>query len=100
MKSKIDTSHITNELREASLHFQLPSPTERKEEKKQTDLLANQQTRLVTNTQISKAVKKFGSYLREDSIKAIKRRAVEEGCKDYEILQEAVDLYFAKQDNI
>jgi len=62
---------------------------------KKTSLLANQQISKEASQQVSKPIKKFGSYLREDSIKALKRRAVEVGKKDYEVLQEALDLYLA-----
>jgi hypothetical protein len=94
MKAKINTSHINNELRGSSLHFLRTIPSA-EEEKKQTDLPANLQTRKEVSQQTSKPIKKFSSYLREDSVKALKRRAVEVDKKDYEILQEAVDLYFA-----
>ena len=42
-------------------------------------------------------VRKFTSYLREDSIKAMKRIALEADRKDYEVLQEAVDQYLSRQ---
>ena len=56
-----------------------------KEEKKQTNKPVNQQA--------SKLLKKFGSYLREDSIKALKQIALLTDRKDYEVLQDAVDFY-------
>ncbi len=40
-------------------------------------------------------VRKFTSYLREDSIKAMKRIALESDRKDYEVLQQAVDQYLS-----
>ena len=70
----------------------------------QTDKPANQQRSLETkkqtskevNQQASKPVRKFGSYLTEDSIKALKRIAFETDRKDYEILQDAVDQYLIR----
>src|SRR5712692_1975135 len=59
-----------------------------KEVKKQTTLLANQQA--------SKSLKKFGSYLTEESLKGLKRIAFEADRKDYDILQEAVDQYLER----
>jgi ribosomal protein L9 len=52
---------------------------------KQVDLPVSQQT--------SKQLKKFTSYLREDSLKSLKRIAFETDRKDYEVLQEAIDRY-------
>jgi len=70
----------------------------------QTDKLASQpgsleakkQTSKEVNQQASKPVRKFGSYLTEDSIKALKRIAFETDRKDYEILQDAVDHYLER----
>lgn len=105
MKKNLDPGLIVNDLKGASSFFPSSKPDKITapptldkvppiEEKKQTDLLANQQTSKEANLQASKSVKKFGSYLREDSIKGLKRRALEMNKKDYEVLQEAVDLFF------
>ncbi len=82
------------------------------EAKKQTTLPANQQGSKQANQQTSKEVnkhadlpasqqsskvlKKFSSYLTEDSLKGLKRIAFETDCKDYEVLQEAVDTFLAR----
>jgi hypothetical protein len=65
----------------------------------QTSVEVNHQTRLPANQQGSKELKKFSSYLAEDSLKRLKRLAFETDRKDYEVLQEAVNHYLdqAKQ---
>ena len=84
-----------------------------KEVKKQTSLPANQFTSKEVNQQISKETnqqtnkmarqqttkekKKYGTYLREDSISAIQMLAVQTKQKDHVILQEIVDLYFSSK---
>ena len=47
--------------------------------------------------QTSKPTKKFSSYLTEVSIRALKRLALDEDKKDYEVLQEAIDEYLRKK---
>jgi hypothetical protein len=47
--------------------------------------------------QTSKQTKKFSSYLLEASIRALKRLALDEDKKDYEVLQEALDEYLRKK---
>ena len=80
------------------------------EEKKHASLLANQQTskdtnqqsalpasKLATkpaNQQTTKEKRKYGTYLRDDSILAIQLLAVQTQRKDHEVVQEAVDRYF------
>jgi hypothetical protein len=88
-------------------------------EKDSTSLLANQQTSKSTKKQTSKSVnqfasklanqqtsksalttkekKKYGSYLREDSILSIQVLAVQTKRNDHEVLQEIVDFYFANK---
>jgi hypothetical protein len=53
----------------------------------------NQQGSRSVGNQTQFAVRKFSSYLREDSIKALKMAALQDDRKDYEILQDAVDQY-------
>ena|SRR2546429_7005488 len=73
-----------------------------KEIKKQTSKETNQfpskptnsQTHKPANHQTTKEKKKYGTYLREDSILAIQLLAVQTQRKDHEILQEAVDQFF------
>jgi hypothetical protein len=43
----------------------------------------------------TKAKKKYGTYLRADSIKQIQLCAIQTDRKDHEVLQEAIDLYFS-----
>jgi hypothetical protein len=61
--------------------------------KKQTSKLANQQTSGMSLS--TKEKKKYGTYLREDSILNIQVHAIQTKRKDHEVLQEAVDVYFA-----
>lgn len=65
--------------------------------KKQTSKEANQQADLPAYQQTSKGLKKFSSYLSEDSLKGLKRIAFETDRKDYDVLQEAVDAYLHKK---
>ena len=76
-----------------------------KEASKQASLPTNQftskevkqQTSKETNQQTTKEKKKYGTYLREDSITAIQMLAVQTKQKDHVILQEIVDLYFSSK---
>ena len=75
--------------------------------KKETSKLANQLTSKEANQQASKPVnsqtsnqtlttkekKKYGTYLREDSILEIQIYAAQTQKKDHEVLQDAVDFY-------
>jgi hypothetical protein len=76
--------------------------------KKKTSKQVNQQTSKETNQQTNKLAssqsniqplstkekKKYGTYLREDSISKIQVHAIQAKRKDHEVLQEAVDFYF------
>jgi hypothetical protein len=55
------------------------------------------QTSKPVNVQTSKQTKKFSSYLVEASIRALKRLALDEDKKDYEVLQEALDEYLREK---
>jgi hypothetical protein len=57
----------------------------------------NQQISKETNQQTTKEKKKYGTYLREDSITAIQMLAVQTKQKDHVILQEIVDHYFTNK---
>lgn len=75
-----------------------PGATRQNEDKQvnqQTGLQANQQLGAHFRQQPTPTLKKYSSYLRDDSIKALKLAALEEDRKDYELLQEAVDRYLA-----
>jgi hypothetical protein len=71
--------------------------------KKQTSKSVNQFASKLVNQQTSKPAlstkekKKYGSYLREDSISSIQVLAVQTKRKDHEVLQEIVDIYFANK---
>ena len=56
----------------------------------------NEIVRLLAKKQTSKTLKKFGSYLTEESLKDLKRIAFETDRKDYDVLQEAVDQYLER----
>ena len=74
-----------------------------KEASQQTSLPTNQftskevkqQISKETNQQTTKEKKKYGTYLREDSITAIQMLGDQTKQKDHEVLQEIVDFYFA-----
>jgi hypothetical protein len=63
----------------------------------QTGKPADLQDSKPANQQTSKQTKKFSSYLLEESIRALKRLALDEDKKDYEVLQEALDEYLQKK---
>ena len=64
-----------------------------KEVEKQTSELADLQTSQEVNQPGSKLLKKFGSYLPPETIKALKRYAFENDREVYDVLKEAIDLY-------
>ena len=51
----------------------------------------------MTHQQTTKEKKKYGTYLRDDSISAIQMLAVQTKQKDHVVLQEIVDFYFANK---
>jgi hypothetical protein len=83
----------------------LASKQTSKEVNQQTSKLVNQQTSLPANSHTSKLPlstkekKKYGTYLREDSILDIQIRAAQSRLKDHELLQEIVDAYFKNPKN-
>jgi hypothetical protein len=93
----------------------LSKPEPNKKQQEVASLLANQQTSKEENQLASKPAnqqvskesdfsnyklkKKFGSYLREDSILELKMHALRSGRKDHEILQEAVDQFIRNLKN-
>src|SRR5436305_11935551 len=68
-----------------------------KEVRKQTSKLADLQTSKEVNQQGSKLLRKFGSYLPPETIKALKRYAFDNEREIYEILKEAIDLYLEQK---
>jgi len=75
-------------------------PTHR-ETVKPVDLYTKPQDSKDTNTQDDKTtspqVVKYTTHLRLDCIKAVKRYAVENDLKDYEVVQQALDEYFTSR---
>lgn len=67
------------------------------EENQQSSKLENQQVGKPENRQSSKPLKKFASYLAEDTFYELKELAIQLRKKDYEVLQEAVDAYVQKK---
>ena len=68
-----------------------------KEVRKQTSKLADLQTSKEVNQQGSKLLKKFGSYLPPETIKALKRYAFDNEREIYDVLKEAIDLYLEQK---
>lgn len=72
---------------------------EAKRDTSNTDII---NTSKIENQQNIKPLKKFASYLTRESLKSIKRIALEEEKHDYEVLQEAVDEFlenYRKREN-
>jgi hypothetical protein len=93
-----ETNLLANQQTSKPAKKQTSKPTNQqtsKEAKKQTNLLANQQTSEIPLS--TKDKKKYGTYLREDSILDIQVHAIQTKRKDHEVLQEAVDFYFANK---
>ena len=68
-----------------------------KEVRKQTSKLADLQTSKEVNQQGSKLLRKFGSYLPPETIKALKRYAFDNEREIYDVLKEAIDLYLEQK---
>ena len=85
-KKKLDTDQMASEFESEFAHFQ---PT-------------NPQVAKTTSTQVDKTTKpqveKYTTHLRPATIKAVKRLALDQDMKDYEVVQEALDLYFQLKD--
>ncbi len=43
------------------------------------------------------ALKRYATYLRPESIKCVQYEAIEKDCSDYDIVQTAIDEYFAER---
>lgn len=67
------------------------------DEAPETSVEANQKTSKPEKKQTAKSRKKFATYLKPESIRALKRIAIDEERNDYEVLQEAVDDFLAKR---
>ena len=64
-----------------------------KEVSKHTSQLVDSQTSKEASQQGSKLLKKFGSYLPPETMKALKRYAFENDREVYDVLKEAIDLF-------
>ncbi len=73
------------------------SPQVGKTTSRQADKSTNQQVGETTSPQTKKTTKplveKYTTHLRPETIKAIKRAALESDRKDYEVVQQALDAY-------
>lgn len=97
------TSLLANQQTSKLVNQQASKPAKKQNSKlpnQQTDIEVNQQASKPANYQTSnlplttKEKKKYGTYLREDSISEIQVYAVQTKRKDHEVLQEIVDYYF------
>lgn len=64
---------------------------------KQSSEAGSTQTAKPTKQQSNKAIKRFTSYLQEPTLKALKLLAVQRDMNDYDVLQEAVEQYLARE---
>ncbi len=121
-KKKLDTDQLASEFSSESAFFQPTSPQvdktasgevanttktqvgkttkpqTGKTTKPRVDKTTSRQVVNHTSTQVDKPTKpqveKYTTHLRLSTIKAVKRYALDQDKKDYEIVQEALDLYF------
>lgn len=67
----------------------------------QVDMSPRPQVHETTSPQVGKPtsgqVHKYTTHLRQETIKAVKRAAFDRECKDYEIVQQALDAYLREQ---
>jgi hypothetical protein len=81
----IQEDKTTNPQEDKTTSIQVDKPT-----KPQEDETINRQTSKTTSPQIGK----YTTHLRPNTVKAIKRYAVEHEIKDYEVVQKALDQFF------
>lgn len=116
MKKNLDIKAVENELRAGSVFFRKPAVEvpDVPEQSPPVDLSTSPQVDKSTSPQVHKsirhqidkettqhvdtALKRFTTYLREESIRSMKRLAFEEDKKDYELFQEAVNDYLKRRD--
>ena len=94
------TSKEVNQQRSKLVSKQTSLPTNQlasKSANQQISKETNQQTSKATSQQTTKEKKKYGTYLRDDSISAIQMLAVQTKQKDHVVLQEIVDFYFTNK---
>jgi hypothetical protein len=95
VKEEIETSLLANSQTNKLANQQTAKPTNLQttlEANKFASKLANQQTN--KSSLSTKEKKKYGTYLRPDSIYAIKVQALQDGRDSHEIVQEIIDLYY------
>jgi hypothetical protein len=94
------TSLLANQQTSKEANQQASKPVNQQNSK-----LVNQQASKVVNQQSSKLAlstkekRKYGTYLRPDSILKIQIQVAQEQKKDHELLQEIVDLYYSTHEN-
>ena len=103
-KRQIDSDAIAQEFSAvaAFANSRPAAPKEQASEESQADQPTSGQTRKPasgqtgkqTSGQAGKTIVKYSSYLAPESVKRLKLLAVEEGTKDYVLLEEAVQLLF------
>ncbi len=96
-KKKLDIEQATRELEE-SVYFQPTSPQTGKPVSTQVDKPTSPQTDKPVSTQVDKTtspqIEKYTTHLTPATIKAVKWYALEHDLKDYEVVQQALDLFF------
>ena len=97
-KKKLDIEQATRELEE-SVYFQPISPQTDKPVSTQVDKTISPQTDKPVSTQVDKTTKpqteKYTTHLTPATIKAVKWYALEHDLKDYEVVQQALDVFLA-----
>jgi hypothetical protein len=91
-KKKLDTDQVATELSE-SAYFQPTSPQTGKTTKPQVGKTVSPQVDKTTKLQ----VEKYTTHLLPKTIKAVKWYALEHDLKDYEVVQQALDVFLAAQ---
>ena len=74
-----------------------PRKPESRKDRKTERLNAREDESLQTRKQGTLKLDKYSTQLRGDTVKQIKRYALDTDRKDYEVVQEALDEYFAKK---
>jgi len=79
------------------------TPQDHKTTSRQVVITTKPQIGKTTNGQNYKTTKtvveKYTTHLRPDTILRIKKQSIDEDCRDYELVQRAIDEYFAKSDD-
>jgi hypothetical protein len=103
MNKKLDAQHIADELG-SSLFFKTPNPQVGKPTSGQGGKPVPPQADKATSGQVDippkPHVEKYTTHLRRETIKWIKLRAVETDRTDYEVVQEALDDYQTRQEQV